>query len=324
MDLDTLAQQAGDVTGPTPDQLHRGRRHLAAAAALATDRVTAQHRSRRTTRVRRRRWAVTALAAAATVTTVAVVLPLGGAPSASADEVLLLTAASAGEQPDLTGGATHWYVGSEADAADTEPFTSEIWYSRDQPTILRDGALAAGYLNDGIEDPSALRTQALDQGEGGPITTSSWYVGGDESLTWDDLEELPTDPDELDVLLRAGAADHPNGVDEQLWSIVVELLWSPASPALRQALWEVAARIPGVELLGPMSDGTGRQGTAIMRSGQVLVVDPGTGALLELQWGSGDGDYEYRQTALVQEPVETVPEPDLPRCGPGSEPERSC
>ena len=57
-------------------------------------------------------------------------------------------------------------------------------------------------------------------------------------------------------------------------------------PAVRAALYEVAARIPGVELIGNVTDRAGRAGVAVAmtdtksRTRQVLILDPKTSQLL--------------------------------------------
>ena len=64
---------------------------------------------------------------------------------------------------------------------------------------------------------------------------------------------------------RVGPAHrHPHrqhwDTDTQLWVAVTDLLrFSPASSALRRALWQIAATIPGVELIGHTTDALGRQ-----------------------------------------------------------------
>ena len=58
-----------------------------------------------------------------------------------------------------------------------------------------------------------------------------------------------------------------------------------ATPAQRAALYEVAARIDGVQLVGPVRDSAGRAGTAVSLDAHgirfTLVLDPDTSSLLE-------------------------------------------
>ena len=84
---------------------------------------------------------------------------------------------------------------------------------------------------------------------------------------------------------------------------VRDMLLSPvAPPALRAALYQVAAGLPGVRFLGAETDRLGRHGLAVglshgddthARASEVMVFDPDTGLLLQseeraldpVQWG---------------------------------------
>ncbi|WP_328291346.1 CU044_5270 family protein [Kineococcus sp. NBC_00420] len=324
-DLDALAQQAGQTSAPTREQLEPGRRQLQQAIEQADTRVLALRRHHRQSKRRpTRRWTITALAGAAAAAAVALVLPVASAPPASAEQVLLVTAQAAGQQPDQAAGAAYWHVHSEQDYPATKPLQREIWQSRNGESVLRDETLVSGALDGEPVDPAEVVTTSLD----GPAV---FGVGG-RSLSWADLDALPTDPQALGTLLRAAVKDHPAGEDHELFVTVTDLLTeSPASPALRRALWEVAARVPGAEVLGPMTDAAGRTGTAIERDEldqnryrYVYILDPTTGELLETRNVDRDGVVVYRMTELAQEPASTAPLSVPPGCGPGSVPEHSC
>lgn len=319
MNLDTLAQRAGDVTDPAPHSLLAGRHHLDEAITAAGARVTAVRRTRRP-----RRWGITALASAAAATAALLVVPLVVTTPASAEEVLLAAAEAAGQQADAAVGAEYWHVVSEVDTPDTAPFTREIWQARSGEGVLRDGFLAAEAAAAGMPDPALLRTESLE----GPAT---FAVGG-ESLFWEDLEELPTDPVTLETQLRAMVSGHQSSEENELWESITGLLReSPASPALRRALWQVAANMPDVELLGAMTDSARRQGTAVQRDQLdvgwfrvVYILDPNDGTLLEVQNIDADGDVVSRQTQLQQGRADSAPEAQPPLCGPDSVDGRSC
>jgi RNA polymerase sigma-70 factor (ECF subfamily) len=107
--------------------------------------------------------------------------------------------------------------------------------------------------------------------------------------------DLPTDPGLLYAKLHDEAVGNANGTSAEMLTEVGDALReTDASPALRAALYEVAARIPGVELVGPVHDRMGRPGLAVACSSaagherQELIFDPKTSALL--------GE-EYRATA---------------------------
>lgn len=322
MNIDTLARTSGDVAAPTTDQLAAGRHRLEAAIGAADGRVAAVRRSRPP-----RRWGISALAGTAAAGVAVLVVPLLSAGPASAEEVLLAAADAAGQQVDVAADAAYWHVTSEVDYPTTEPFQREVWQGRSGETVLRDEMLAAeaaAAAGDDTLDPSLVRTEGLGQ----PAT---FTVGGD-SLTWADLDGLPTDATELKAVLTEKVRGHESGEDNELWESITGLLReSPASPALRRALWQVAATMPDVELLGTMTDAVGREGTAIERDQLdqgwyrvVYILDPTDGTLLETRNIEADGTVAYRSTELSREASATAPAAQAPLCGPDSESGRSC
>lgn len=321
MNLDALAKVAGDVADATPDDLTVGRQRLERAMRAADARVSAVRRRRQ------RRRGIGALVGAAATIAAVIAAPLFSAAPASAQEVLLAAADAAGRQADDTANAAYWHVVSEVDYPDTEPFRREIWQARTGLSVLSDASVAAqAAQSDGATalDLALIRTQGLNE--------SATFVVGGESLTWSDLDALPTDAGRLEAVLREKVSGHTSGDDNELWESVTGLLReSPASPELRRALWQVAATIPGVELLGPAIDSAGRKGTAIERNGLddgwyrvVYILDPADGGLFETQNIDADGTVVYRSTELTQEPTDTAPTAQPPICGPGSSSERGC
>ena len=98
---------------------------------------------------------------------------------------------------------------------------------------------------------------------------------------------LPSDADALYARIKRDAAGHGDGLYEQMFTLVGDALRETgASPAQRAALYEVAARIPGVELVGRVRDRAGRPGIAVAFSSDadkqrhVLIFDEATAALL--------------------------------------------
>jgi hypothetical protein len=108
-------------------------------------------------------------------------------------------------------------------------------------------------------------------------------------LTYIDFSSYPTEADELFTVIENEAAegieeDIANGVepgdkDFLMFQIVGHLLGQPAPADLRVALYEVAGRIPGIELLGEVTDPLGRPGIgfAMDVEGEVSVENPGSG-----------------------------------------------
>lgn len=104
--------------------------------------------------------------------------------------------------------------------------------------------------------------------------------------------------------------------DAALWGAVTDLLaYSPAPPALRQALFEVAAGLSGTTVRGEVTDSQGRPGIFVINGVDGLILDPETGLLLERVWDDGSGELHYRATYVSQGPTDSAPfapYPDLP------------
>lgn len=295
MDLDTLLRETRDVPDPTPAVLTAARTGLDTAAAAATLRVAATRRAR--DRRRRRRVVLSALvgAAASAALVLAPTLNLAGhqpSGTAAAAETLLLAAEAAGEQPGGWSDAPYWHSVSEYHDPTRGDAVSrrEVWMSRDGVSILVD--------------------QGVDDGKTIGLGSASFPAGA-RALTWDELDALPTDAVALERDLRAGI-DGTSKDDDAVFVMVGDLLReSPASPALRRALWEVAARIPGITLVGDVTDAAGRPGVAVERGPQRYVLDPDDGRLLEESMDLGGSVFRY--THLEQGPADTAPAaPPLP------------
>jgi hypothetical protein len=101
--------------------------------------------------------------------------------------------------------------------------------------------------------------------------------------------DLPTDPEELLELIEGRELiGGPDG-DWETFSIIGDLLLEASpQPKVRAALYQVAAELPGVELVGRVVDGVGRPGVAVAYrhertdapSRLELIFDPTTAELL--------------------------------------------
>jgi hypothetical protein len=125
----------------------------------------------------------------------------------------------------------------------------------------------------------------------------AWIAAGRPQLPGGDVVEdelgrpspvdLPSDPDRLYSHLEREAAARESGNLGYMFTLVGDTLaaWN-ATPEQRAALFEVAARIPGVELLGERTDPAGRTGVAFRMRDELdpfeitLIVDPETSQLL--------------------------------------------
>jgi hypothetical protein len=273
MDLDTLLADTAQVPDPTPAALADARSRV--EQSLPPLQLIAVRRRRR------RRVLTTALVAAAASLVLVAAPTLSSHPrDTAAAQVLRQAGASAGAQAGDWQDAAYWHSVSSY-VRDGHQVRREIWIGHHEIGVLKD--------------------PGVDQGVVIPLGVALFPAGAG-GVSWDGLWDLPTDPDKLDKLLRSGIDGAGPDDDSEMFVIVGDLLReSPAPPALRKALWEVAATIPGIELVGEVTDHAGRAGVAVERHGTRYVLDPSDGRLLEE--GSGD----WKSTYLEQGPADTAP-----------------
>jgi hypothetical protein len=181
--------------------------------------------------------------------------------------------------------AAYWRTDS-IEVRDGKTYHRNIWISHNGDAVLEDGSLAPGVL------PVS------------PPGSGFGYLGNKPGwLTWDEIYALPTDPAKLAaVLTHASVGGVYASHAQNLWAIVLGLLVeTPASPALREALYNVAASIPGVAVNGGYTDSLGRTGTALRLGVETVVIDPANGQLLA--WIDADVAYTY----TFQGPATTAP-----------------
>ena len=119
--------------------------------------------------------------------------------------------------------------------------------------------------------------------------------------------DLPAEPRALYERLESEARGHSEGTHRQMFTRLGDYLRETnVTPAQRAALYEVAAEIPGVELVGRVRDSAGREGVAVAMEHpsdgveHTLVLDPETGTLLaEQQVTLEDNPYGYPAGTVV-------------------------
>ncbi len=126
---------------------------------------------------------------------------------------------------------------------------------------------------------------------------------GPHGLTLGPVNEwkLPTDPAQLGALLRQRAIEGgPPGPREDFVQVGDLLRETGAPPALRAALFKVAASIPGVRVLGRVTDRLGRAGIVVAYTDRPPAgKDPGTYGLTELIFAPKTSALLDEQTVLV-------------------------
>jgi hypothetical protein len=243
---------------------------------LRLDLLDAWPRARavRTRRARMRRAVPSgaALLVAAAIATVFLLRP--STDTAAAARALHQFAAKAAAQPGLhLQPGQYWYVRTvalerqnESRLAPPDVVVHEQWMARDGSGRIR--IVRAGKLFDSQQPAGSMMI---------PF--------GSRSLTWAELDGLPTDTDLLQKLVEDAAVRNSWPLAYQEFDLIGELLRNaPVSPTVAKGLYEVLARLPGVTLEGRVTDGLGRSGLAVSIAGgptrAVLVVDPVTGGLL--------------------------------------------
>lgn len=318
MDLDTLLRDTASVADPTARDLAAGRSALDAATMISARRVAWVRRAKR------RGLGLSAILAAAACLVLIIGPMLNLGPR-------LTTASPAAATPTATPGSSQPPASPTVDkGGPTAPVTLKV------SLVLFQAANAAGAQPGGWPDAAYWRTISTHhQGSGPTMRRTIWMghtaagvlkdpingseiislgVGSFEGFTWDQLYALPTDSGVLESKLRATRLTGGKDANSQLFTLVGGLISeSPAPPALRKALWEIAARIPGVTLVGAVKDSIGRPGIEIRRDFEGYILDPKDGQLLERYEGtsapvmeSPDGT-NWSATFLKQGPVDSAP-----------------
>lgn len=130
------------------------------------------------------------------------------------------------------------------------------WVAADGSAVRRKEVLRSGFASDA--------DRATWAAIGGPGPTPPGVDTSRSTNAIHDVRGLPTEPGALLGALRSGAvADRPPG-DDQVFILIGEILaQGVAPPELRSGLFEVAARLDGIALVGEVEDPRGRSGTAV-------------------------------------------------------------
>ncbi|HTP18567.1 MAG TPA: CU044_5270 family protein [Solirubrobacteraceae bacterium] len=333
-ELERVRTFGADVPAPH-DEAEQAARAALARAIRRDERVTAREGIAASRRPRRRVWLVWVTAAAATAIVVVIVSGVvgsgsAGGPQTASAAVFTKLAAVAKAQPSFAPGPGQYlYVDSVQSNASDAPEVGCTMYVPEHRQIWI-GADGSGRLleNDGQATfPSARDRAACARagllGSAAPNTYDNWFAARCLSLGPVNLEDLPPDPVALRAMLDARHIEGgPHGPAEDFVQIGDLLRETDASPALRAAIYKVAATIPGVEVLGPARDHSGRLGIGLAygHSGgrSELILDPRTSALLgELTTDSAGklvGWAVYLRSRIVNGLPRRPPAPLRPAC----------
>ena len=307
--LERIRELYPEPPSPTPDSRARARRLLAARL---------EQRPRR--RLSKR--AVLPAAGLAVAATAAVVALVGIGDEAAIDAraaTVLRQAAEHAKAQKIPGDGPVLYVKSinaymatsgERDFSVLEPHTREEWVGP-----------RGGRVRSTTGTPQFLSER----------DRRNWIAAGrpkiadgrnfDMPIPRGERNELPGDPDALFDELEDRSRGHSEGTYREMFTLAGDAFRATnITPAVRAALYEVVARIPGVELVGPVEDPVGRPGVAVAMdhpaqdTRHTLVIDPETGTMLSEQqvtleknfYGYPAGTVVGHSTYVVTAMVESV------------------
>jgi hypothetical protein len=230
---------------------------------------------------------VGAVAAVAVAITIPVMSLRGHEPTATANAATALpeAGAAAAAQPGGWPDAACWHVTSTY-VRGGRTYRRDIWIAHHGASVLRDTGL------DNVGPDGQAQVLPADEN----------FSAGGTALTWDQVYALPTDPTHLKSALQSDRKGAGKDSVTELFVALDDLLReTPASPALRKSLYDIAAKIPGVQITGRVTDGAGRTGTAVEYGGETYVIDRTNGQLL------ADKDSGWTSTYVSQGPATVAP-----------------
>jgi hypothetical protein len=198
------------------------------------------------------------------------------------------------------------YLSTWADVS--EPFsvlipqTNETWVAPDGSGFRRTKLEQPVWLGDRdrnrweeMGSPELVGDRSQEDKFDAPRPGEGYVSFGADGLTLEQLQDLPSDPHGLYESIYEAAEETDKPTNYAVFVAVSDLLRTPILPeGLEPALYDVATRIPGVEVIDEVSDPLGRVGTAVTMVEtlatpspdaapglrQELIFDPTTGALL--------------------------------------------
>ncbi|MEU4082428.1 hypothetical protein DEJ45_30530 [Streptomyces venezuelae] len=271
------------VPGPDPER-DRELRHTVLRTALAAGGGPVARPARRGFRAG---WIAAPLTACAVVAGVVVLAPQDAPPGsprrisagqqASPEAVQVLSraafAAAAAPAPDVRPDGYVYvrslvaHAGRDASGGAArlpEAHAREVWLSADgsRPGLLREPGTADSPLG------APLPVYELDHRGATPRrTTVRAAPPSVTNPTHAYVATLPTDPEALLRLIRDQTGRSGGDPDQRAFTAIGTLLaetWAP--PKVTAALYEAAARIPGVTVLPSAKDAAGREGVAVART----------------------------------------------------------
>ena len=208
----------------------------------------------------------------------------------------------------ISAGLKEWRIFQKLGTRPATPADASSWRAAGSPKAWHSGLRANNYLADyplewigtlAATTAASARTAAWQVSDG----TVGFVEGDLAGLKAAQFRRMPTRAPLVEAILRHYALrtvcgqdpGSPNcsTVDQLIWAEALMLLQDPVSAPVRSATFKVMAGLPGVRLIGEMTDPLGRPGYALAAGSEgsyanstnfnptrVVLIDPGTGSLL--------------------------------------------
>jgi hypothetical protein len=256
-------------------------------------------------RRRPRRRTVIAIAAAGLAIAIAIPMALPGGVTGGADPaaaaVLHRVALRAAKQPPDPAPLPGQYLYTRSESAATQlyvvgdgttflfhqPLVRESWIGLDGSGRILNTSGSVTFPT-AIDRATWIAAGSPDLYEG-LVEDDEFDNLGPDQLTYGDYSDLPTDPEALLELIESRELIGGPSGDWETFNLIGDLLRETYTlPKVRAALYQVAAELPGVELVGRVVDGMGRAGVAVAYANASsdapsrweLIFDPVTAKLL--------------------------------------------
>ena len=203
-----------------------------------------------------------------------------------------------------SAGRKAWLITRQLGARPAAPADAAAWRAAGSPSTWRSGRPASSYpAGYPVEWNGPLAATARASARSATWQLSDGTVGfveGDlAGLNAAQFGRMPTRPRRVEAILRRYARHARCGnpdcstVHQLMWAEALMLLQNPVSAPVRSATFKVMAGLPGVRLIGKMTDPLGRPGYAIAPGPQdpnaysshfnptkVVMINPQNGSLL--------------------------------------------
>ncbi|MEA2554828.1 MAG: hypothetical protein QOI60_159 [Actinomycetota bacterium] len=266
------------------------------ARERARARLRAAIRDEGTAKLRRRRPRILVASLAACLAVLTVLgfsIALIDQPPAAAEEFHHLAEVAAHKPPVEAGSGQFVLMRSEELRPESKSFLGEgssfttIDRLSIQTWVASDGSSYRRTTVEGVRFASE-QDRAAWEADGRPPLEVPGDVRTDQysptDAPWFDATSLSSNPDQLEVALQADPTLTSDGqIYDQIGTFLAQ---GDSSPEVRAALFEVASRLEGIQLLGTKDDPQGRAGTAmaIDANGErvELIFDPNSSQLLAI------------------------------------------